>query len=152
MAASPARVVQQHLINSDVVIMPGISQSRFSGKFQCFHPSMADDIDNGVVVKDTKGSNQGRIHRDGKHLEHYGIDVIIRSNTEIGYDILNSILTVLDSVKNTVVRVDGLDYTLNSVYRIGTPGYAGEEEQKQRYYWTVGCRVVMEKTGTVPEE
>ncbi len=149
---SPALVIQKLLIDSGVVTLPGIQQRRFTGKFQCFSPSMADDIDEGVLVRDDRGSNQGRLQRTGKHLEHHGIMIAVRSMTQAGRAVLEATLNVLDSVKRTVVRLDAADYTLQSVYRTSTPGYAGEEEGKRRFYYAAPCRVVMDLNGVPVED
>ena len=98
-----------------------------------------DDVENDCgSIYDSPGVIDARLMREGEIVEHFGIQIKIRSKDyEIGYRKIRGLVLDLDALKNEIITLDDNTYTVENLARIGTIGYLGiEKESKRRYLFS----------------
>lgn len=102
--------------------------------------------DDTVTVRNTQGTDDGRMMVNGRLVYHYGIQVRVRATDEqTGWVKSETIRTTLaESVRRTVVVVGANSYRVHAVTRIGPTIPLGDETPKsKRKVFTINCTVAV---------
>lgn len=94
-----------------------------------------------ITVKDTQGTDDGRIMIDGSLVYHYGLQIRIRSMDErTGYTKAETVRTALAAVRRRVATVNGSGYKVHAITHIGPVLPIGDEApQSRRKVFTLNC-------------
>ena len=96
---------------------------------------------NAMVVRDTEGTTDGRIHGTGESIIHPGIQVTVRGETfPVGHAKIVDIAALLDAVR----RDDHLGYRLQSANR-GPIAPLATEEDTQRELFVVNALLTIKE-------
>lgn len=119
---SPADVVRYALIAGGLGTLP-LSEGLWP-IFAWQEPDQPDDV---VTVYDTSGVVQGRSHNDGQVLEHYGVQIRVRTSIpKNGNTKIRAILEFLDrTINQTVVNVPydtGTGYSVYCIHAVSRSG------------------------------
>lgn len=145
MAASPAQLVRQHLINVGVVNHPDVA-----GDWPAYVGKMPDDQDQMVHIKNTGGLMEGEILSSGQSINKPGLNFTIRAKDHpTAYDKAKQIWDALGAIFRNSVIVGGDTYVLWAFKRLTPPVYLGEEVGKRRELFSIDGRVSI-VTGTLP--
>lgn len=107
-----------------------------------------DPPDNVITVYNTTDKDEGRSSIDGEMAVHYGIQIRVRSeasNSELGYNKLNSILTALDEgIYRVHVVIGSSTYFVESFSRTsGIMSLGTEVGATKRYLFTLNALAVL---------
>jgi hypothetical protein len=93
-----------------------------------------DNIEDEIgAIFNTTPIKDGRDMKTGEVIEHYGIQIIIRANTEEeGWSKCNEIVSKLDSIFNIRISKGDNIYLLQSASRVGGVGCLGYEDGTKR--------------------
>lgn len=98
--------------------------------------------DETITVKNTQGSDDGRMMGNGRLVYHYGMQVRIRAlDEQTGWVKAETLRAALaESVKRTVVAVGANSYKVHAVTHIGPVIPIGDETpQSKRKVFTINC-------------
>jgi hypothetical protein len=103
-----------------------------------------DPPDNVITIYNTTDKDEGRSSIDGEMAVHYGIQVRVRSdasNSELGYNKLNSILTAIDEeIYRVTVVIGSSTYLVESFSRTsGILSLGTEVGATKRYLFTLNA-------------
>ncbi len=142
MKASPAEVIRQMLLTSALVTAPAAKAD-----WPCYVSNMpdGDGVKNeAVAVYDTNPLVDGREMRTGEVIEHFGVQVKVRSTEyRIGWNKITAIADRCASVIRTNVIVDDFTFTLQNVTTGRVLPNGVEEGTKRRNIFTLNCTVTM---------
>ena len=95
---------------------------------------------NVVVVKDTFGIQQGRLHNDGSEVYRPGIQILVRSNDyDIGWEKSQKIAVYLDeSVLRSTAVLGSTSYFVDAWSRASGPIALGKESEGRRLETSAG--------------
>lgn len=90
--------------------------------------------DNCVTLKDTQGSDDGRVMTDGEPQDHFGFQVRVRGTDHAAaWAKADAIRTALAmSVDNRTVSIDASTYTVHAIARIGQAINLGKDTPTSR--------------------
>lgn len=116
---SPAYVLRTLLIELGVAVEPIIGNETTS--WQAFTSNEPDLPDDCITTTDTAGRLDGRLAISGETVEHYGVQIKIRSSVfHDGWQKANEISTVLDdSVYQEALVIDSSQYLIHAVTKSG---------------------------------
>jgi len=115
-----------------------------------FCESMPDAPDNAICVYNAEGIQHGSLMVGGTVAEHYGIQVMVRSN-DIGDAYIRSkqIFRNFDTgVNRTNVIVSTDTYRVDNIGRVGLPTKAGVDGRRFLYSFNSLAAIVMSDVGT----
>ena len=105
--------------------------------------------DNAVTLYDTVGNDDGRAMQGGSIYNHPGVQIRVRSKAlQLGHAKAEEIRTVLsESIKLSPISVDGVNYLVQAVTRIGQVIPIGRDtsESTGRFLHTVNCTMSLRK-------
>lgn len=137
-----SKVVRQLLIDGSLGQSGGETSgtSGSSSDWPIFAPNTPDSPDNMVVIKDTLGIQQGRLHNDGSEVYQPGIQILVRSNDyDIGWEKIQRIAIYLDeSVLRSSAAVGSADYFVDAWSRASGPIPLGKESEGRRLETSAG--------------
>lgn len=139
LAHSPADVVRRLLI----ALGHGTAPSA-SGLWPIYHPDMPNAPDNAIVVRDTEGVNHGRAGPDAERAEHYGVQVLVRSNADDdtdGWVKANAVAIALDEdAFDASVTIGASTYCVYTINRTGPVIPLGKElPPSKRYLFSINA-------------
>lgn len=107
-------------------------------------PEEPDDV---ITLFDTTPITQGRLHRSGKTVQQFGIQIRLRSNQDydVGYGKLMSISSALDKVKRQTVIIDGKTYLVHAFTQVTGITPLREMETRQRLLFTLNLLTSIEE-------
>lgn len=107
-------------------------------------PEEPDDV---ITLFDTTPIIQGRLHRSGKTVQQFGIQIRLRSNQnyDVGYGKLMSISSALDQVKRQTVIIDGKTYLVHAFTHATGITPLREMETRQRLLFTLNLLTSIEE-------
>lgn len=116
---SPAYVLRTLLIELGVGVEPIIGNTTTA--WQAFTSNEPDLPDNCITTTDTAGRLDGRLAISGETVEHYGVQIKIRSSDfHVGWRKANEISTVLDeAVYDETLVIDSAQYQIHAVTKSG---------------------------------
>jgi len=136
MTHPPSKVFQSYLIDEGIFIAPGDS-----GSWPAFISSTPESPDQCGTIYDTAGTLDGIIQKTGEQIEHFGLQVRIRSSPnayEAGWNKAREIYDQAGQVRQVAVTVDGADYVIRALTPTTTVTPLGVEEgTKRRELFTV---------------
>jgi hypothetical protein len=136
LAHSPARIVQQLLIDLGLALAPANGGDHPA--WPAFVDNLPNSPNNAIAVTDTQGID---FMRDafGDRNRHHGFQVMVRAgNHEVGYAKANAIAAALDGVVEArVVTVDGDDYCVGMARTAGDVLRLGPEPNSTRRKYSV---------------
>jgi hypothetical protein len=148
MLVSPARVVAQLLLDGGIAI-PGrvgsASQVKGDGTTYLYSPSMPDTPDQALQVCDTAGTYFWRSQR-GRDRVHPGFQILVRSPDPDNWQLAQQVADFLGTVGRQSLLVVDQTYDVQSVYRVGSILYLGEDPNRERYLWSINGRVAFQDT------
>lgn len=103
---------------------------------------LPNEIDNVISCYDTAGTSDGRLMKDGKRIEHPGVQIRVRSLKYLGgWQKVQTIAEALDAQKNTIVTVGSDSFTLKNISRTGAilPMGVDPEDDRKRFNFTVNA-------------
>jgi len=125
---SPASILASYITGQGIMSSPNTSSDW--PLYVSHRPDEPGDIG---TIYDTSGIKDGRDMRTGAIEQHYGLQIVIRSESyEGGWNKINVLLSNLDSIFNTNVVKDDTTYTIHNVSRIGTINPLGYEKNTKR--------------------
>lgn len=150
--ASPAKVLQQILVNLMLVKMPPVpgktvpyTSSLRDQSYFCYVGSIPDEINRAVILTNSAGMVFGKRQTDGKTLEHPGIKILVRDmNQEDASNMAQKLVDAIDPICRITVSVDGEDNYVQSIYRVGTVTDLGEEKDKKRFLTVANVRMAFQ--------
>lgn len=116
---SPAYVLRTLLVELGVAVEPIVGNTTTS--WQAFTSNEPDLPDDCITTTDTSGRLDGRLAISGETVEHYGVQIRIRSSVfHEGWRKANEISTVLDeAVYNEALVIDSAQYLIHAVTKSG---------------------------------
>ena len=74
--------------------------------------------DDSACVYDTSGVTDGRLQENGRVIQHYGVQLLVRSRDyQNGWQKADAVSAGLSAMVNYDVTVDGEDYRIHNVTR-----------------------------------
>jgi hypothetical protein len=143
---SPASVLATYLTGQALMIVPGAV-----GDWPLYISSLPDGDnvdDNAGAIYDTAPIKDGRYMGDGEVVNHYGIQLKIRSRTfEEGWDKMNTIAVNLDQVDRQEVTKNSVDYLIQNISRASGVTSLGIETvgTKRRNLFVLNLLMTMEE-------
>ena len=127
---NPAAIIAHYLTGLALMSVPG------AGDWPLYISHLPDGIniaDNAGVVYNTTPIKDGRWMGDGSRMQHYGIQITIRSLTEEeGWDKCNVLAGQMDMIHNAETIFDGTTYKIHNVTNLGGINSLGEEPGTKR--------------------
>lgn len=141
---NPAAIIAHYLTGLALMSVPG------AGDWPLYisHLPDGDNVeDNAGAIYNTTPVKDGRWMVDGSRMQHYGVQITIRSLTEEeGWDKCNILAGQLDIVHNAQTIFDGTTYEIHNVTNPGGINSLGEEiGTKRRKLFTMNFLVSMSK-------
>lgn len=125
---SPASLIAQLVVESGAMTAPESHRD-----WPLFVSHMPNDVVNCGCIYDTSGVQDGRISKSGEVIEHYGIQLTIRSNSyEIGRAKAEQVALILDSIFKSIVVVNSVSYEIQNIKRMSSVISLGTEPGSQR--------------------
>ena len=141
---SPAVILAEYIRDQETMSDPGDNTDW--PLYISYMPDSVDiDSDCGAIY-DTTPIKDGRL-MIGPVIQHYGIQIKIRSiSHSIGWLKAENIITNLDAINYTLITIDGEEYQMNAVKRIGHIIPLGIElGTKDRQLFTVNFLVTLKR-------
>lgn len=127
----PAEIIGRLLIDL------AIGTDTDNADWRAFIESEPDEPDEVITVYDTANVLQGAT-QFGETQEHHGIQIRIRSgNYPLGWAVVNSLRTLLDTVNNDVVTLGANSYSVHGLHRTSGPFHLGTEQESEREIFTI---------------
>lgn len=141
---NPAAIIANYLTGLALMSVPG------AGDWPLYISHLPDGIniaDNAGVVYNTTPVKDGRSMTDGSRMQHYGIQITIRSLTEEeGWDKCNVLAGQMDVIYNAETIFGGTTYRVHNVTNMGGINSLGEEEgTKRRKMFTMNFLISLTK-------
>lgn len=139
---NPAAVLANYITGLALMTVPSAS-----GDWPLYISHLPDDSDSAGAIYNTTPYKDGRRMVDGARLQHYGIQITIRSETEEeGWDKCNVISGQLDTVHNAETIFEGTTYQIHNVSMTGGINSLGDEiGTKRRKMFTMNFLVSLTK-------
>lgn len=140
---SPATIIQQLIVDKTLARLP--SGSGDWPIYSSFMPDGEGAPSDAIATFDTTGRNQGRTQIDGEVQENHGVQIMVRADKfNVGYAKSRTIATTLDEdVLRQTVSIDGTDYLVQCVNRVGDVIPLGKEDGTNRRLFTINVLVVV---------
>jgi len=142
----PAAIIKQYLIDQSA----GVDPTTSSADWPIFVGTLPDDDlvkDKAIAVFDTNPRKDGRDIEDGTTFEHFGIQVLIRSNNYVtGYERLKLVMDKLDVALNSSVTYNSTTYTLNNSSRTSFFALGTEPDKRRRETFSVNSLVAISES------
>lgn len=141
---SPARILQQYLIDQDIGVAPPSTAD-----WVCYVASMPELGDNALCLYDSSGGriegrSRPRLHHASKTVEHGNVTVRVRAtNYETGRTKADSICDAFDSALRESVTIDGTDYLIQAITRTTSVKHLAVELNNRRQIFEVGFLVTV---------
>ena len=145
---SPARILQQYLIDQAVFGDPGITDDEWPLTVS-FLPEGAEHPDDCGAAFDTQGLTDGRLMA-GPVIMHHGVSIMVRAkdHTE-GYRKASQVAALFETVLNELVTIDSETFILNNVSQTAPVVSVGQEPGKRRFMFAVNFLVTVAGVGAV---
>lgn len=143
LAHSPSDIVRKLLIDLGLATEAGTGQA-----WPVYATQEPDKPDNCVTIFDTAGRVYGRLMPTGVVVEHYGIQIRVRSaDHKTGYQKATSIADALDqNVYFRTVQIDSNQYLVYTISRTTQVLPIGEESpETKRRLFTINALVVLRR-------
>lgn len=142
---SPADIIRYALVDLGAGTLPSLQQ-----EWPIFVHLEPDTPDNCMVVYDTVGFLQGRLHPTGQFVNHYGFQVLLRtSNAKEGMIKLASVEALLNSVRRLEVSVEDAIYLVHSTtQRTPILPLGRDVDNSDRSLFTINYTVTLEPVDT----
>jgi hypothetical protein len=146
---SPAKVLGVWLANQGIAIDQLAMRVRdplSANKWAIYEPSLPDQGDNILMLRNTAGLLDGRYMRGGLVVYHPGISIIIRAGQdryEDGWNFGASLANALSALYNAVVPLNGKNYQIQSVTITTPPISLGEEKGTRRQLYSMNVRITI---------
>lgn len=113
---SPAEVIRQVLIDLGLGTLPSGEE-----EWPVYATNEGGTKDQAITVLDQTGLDDGRWMPTGEATVHHGLQILVRSlDHQTGYRRASRVReAVLRTVRNRAVTVEGVDYTVPCVTRVG---------------------------------
>jgi len=139
---SPAYILAWYMIN-ELEIMSLPSASSDWPLFINALPDKSTIKDSAGAIYDTSGTLDGRVLSTGEVVEHYGLQVKIRSRDyQTGWQKIRDIAASFSTVQNIVVNIGDDDYRVWNISRTSPVVNLGIDERK-RFQFTVNFLTTM---------
>jgi len=140
---SPAVLLKEY-----ITVITLLQTPSGSAVWPCYIGSMPDGVhieDDCACVYDTSGMMDGRLQDNGLVIQHYGVQLKIRSKDyQDGWAKIDLIAGSLDAVSNYDISVSGDDYRIHNVSRTTPIVPLGTEEgMKRRWLFTANFLVTI---------
>jgi len=142
MGTSPAVLIASLLVQvGNLMSLPSSKE-----EWPMYVAHLPDLKANSGVIYDTAGLLDGRLMKTGEVIEHYGLEIHIRSNKyDTGFSKINELANALDLVHNITVDVDSdLGFQIVSVNKMTPATYAGLDEERRFNFTTNYCASIIE--------
>tara|TARA_R110002020_G_scaffold12409_6_gene45512 strand:- start:19518 stop:19967 length:450 start_codon:yes stop_codon:yes gene_type:complete len=143
---SPASIVKQYLIDESAGVDPVTS----SDDWPIFVGTLPDDEnvkDKALAVFDTSARKDGRDIETGETFEHFGVQVLIRSNNYVtGWARLKLVMDKLDVALGTSVIYNSTTYKLVNSSRTSFFVLGTEADKRRRETFSVNSLVAIAET------
>lgn len=140
-----SEIMQQLLVDLGIGSLPSADDD-----WPIYSEHLMDQPDDAMSVVERDARGHGRTQTDGLTQEHFGIQVLVRSNDiTAGYKKAASILSTWDQdVQNTEVTIGSNSYTVQTVNRTGAVVRAGIEGGRYLYSVNAYTSIVSTTVGT----
>ncbi len=145
----PTLVLRAALGVKNLVTLP-----RHAGEWPSF-TSFLPDVDaakkvpaNAVCLYDTTGHKHGRLMRTGEVLQHWGVQVKVRSSDyQVGWMKANKIAAEMDTTKRLAIDAGNYLYLLHAISR-GPVLAMGRDpnDQKRNHHFSINCIFPLEES------
>ena len=125
---NPAAVLASYVVGASLMSVPSEDDD-----WPLYISSLPEGIDEAGVILNTTPVKDGRVMDGGDTLQHYGIEILIRTLTEeAGWGRCVLIAEDLDTIHNETVIMDDVSYQIRNVSRVGGINSLGQEEGTKR--------------------
>lgn len=141
---SPAKVLAEAIIAAE--LGSGVDDK---AEWPTVDGFMPDDPDEIIAVYDTSGLAGSKGMKTGVRSEKPAFEIIVRAmdRSEASQKISSLSTWLSQTLKRTVVLVEGSSYRVDSVTLVGTPAFIGlETEGKRRSLFSLNGRVTISQT------
>ena len=126
---SPSRVLAQYIWDTVQLL----TNPNANDDWPLYIASLPDDPSNASAVYDTSGTLDGRHMTSGQVIQHFGIQLRLRSlDYEDGWKKLEAVCLQLDAVDSAELTVNDTDYIIDNVSRRTPIVPLGPEEGVRR--------------------
>jgi len=131
---TPAAILANYLTGLALMTVPSVE-----GSWPLYISHMPDQPDLAGAIYNTTPIKDGRAMQGGGIIQHYGVQIIIRSkDEETGWDKCNILTGQLSSIHNAETILNGDTYTIHNISIMGGVNSLGMEPgTKRRYVFTM---------------
>jgi hypothetical protein len=139
---NPAAVIANYLTGLALMTVPSAG-----GSWPLYISHLQDSPDNAGGILNTTPVKDARRMDGGARIQHYGVQIILRSSTEEeGWDKCNVLAGQLDTVHDAETILDGTTYRIHNVSIVGGINPLGDEiGTKRRKMFTMNFLVSLTK-------
>lgn len=125
---SPATIIANYLTGLAVMTVPSAEDD-----WPLYISNLPDSPDNAAVIFNTTPIKDAKLMDDGSIIQHYGIEILLRSIIdEDGWDKCNILSGELDILRNVFVSINDSTYKIHNVTRLGGINSLGSESDSRR--------------------
>jgi len=132
---TPAKVIKEYLITNNYFDAPALA-----AVWPLYTGHLPDENKDSACLYDSPGLLDGTVLSTGETIEHFGIQLHIRSKEyDDGWLKANEVVVFLETVFSQEVEIDSVSYRIENVYRTSSVNYIGTDE-KRRFEFSVNFR------------
>lgn len=139
MEHSPAHVLGTYLVAQNLLDLPATGAAwPHWVNFKPENPHQA------VVFYNTRGKMDGRLMRSGQTVEHPGIQTLVRAADDpTAFAKIQALAVAMDGIKNSLVVVDGVTYTIEAMTRTSGFFAVGQEQGNTRRLYSTNHTITL---------
>jgi hypothetical protein len=144
---SPAYILATYITDNAIASMTDPEDADTWPLYVSYMPDSPGSKNNAAAFYDTSGDKDGRLIRDGEVIQHYGIQLMVRSVTHVvGWAKTEEIASALDVLSNVTVTVGVYEYQFYNFTRTSPVISLGVEEgTKNRRLFTMNFIITIKR-------